>query len=71
MGEEMVEVVYRTTRLLYGQHESGRQFSIMHRDWFLEHSFTCSPHRSLASSTTPSPVSMDHGDADVVCYVDD
>ena len=31
---QIVEVACKTEKSLYGQHESGRQFSVMHGAWF-------------------------------------
>ena len=61
-----VPVVYRMDKAMYGQHESGREFSIMHRSWFEEHGFTSSPAEPCLFH-----YEGEHGVVDVCMYIDD
>ena len=61
-----VPIVYRMDKSLYGQHESGREFSRMHRAWFEKHSFTASPAEPCLFHYEGK-----HGIVDVCMYIDD
>ena len=61
-----VEVVYKMRKVLYGQHVAGRQFSVLHRSWFLDNGFA-------ASHAEPCLFVCQHelGKCVVAVYVDD
>ena len=61
-----VPLVYRMDKAMYGQHESGREFSIMHRKWFEKQGFVSSPAEPCLFH-----YEGEHGIVDVCMYIDD